>query len=440
MSDVGQPTERAPGPPGPSGKKRSRAKVVLPALFGGALIVGGGIYIAGLGKESTDDAFVEGHVANVAARVPGMVSRVLCKDNQEVAAGAVLVELDDRDAKARLLAAEADLGSAKAALAAAEAQLAFTTRNVVAGVRQAKGGVSQAWALSGSSKAGIDQAKADLDAVQSRKSLAELDLRRTRKLFADGSIGRAELDARESAYTQAAAALEQTRARLTSAQVGLTNAAGSIETAQGRLLAASTGPQQVDMARAQVGVAKARVAQAEAAHEQARLNLSYMVIRAPMRGVVSRRTVEPGQMVDPARPLLSLTNLDEIWVVANFKEDQLAEMRAGQRVRIRFDTYGRRNVSGHVDSLAGGTGSRFALLPPDNASGNFTKVVQRLPVLIHLDERPSGMLLRPGLSAYVTVWTSGSPAGSRARAGGDERSKEGRGSEAEGGRGAGVGR
>jgi membrane fusion protein, multidrug efflux system len=407
MSDVEHPTDRSAGPPRANGAKRSRAKVVLPALIGVALIVGGAIYLAGLGKESTDDAFVEGHVANVAARVPGMVSRVLCKDNQEVASGAVLVELDDRDARARLQAAEADLGSARAALAATEAQLAFTTKNVLAGVRQAKGGVSQAWALSGSSRAGIDQAKADLDAAQSRKSLSELDLKRTRKLFADGSVGRAELDARESAYTQAVAAQEQAKARLASAQVGLTNAAGTIETAQGRLLAASTGPQQVEMAHAQVGVAKARVAQAQAAHEQAKLNLSYMVIRAPMKGVVSRRTVEPGQMVDPSRPLLSLTNLDEIWIVANFKEDQLAEMRAGQRVKIRFDIYGRRSVSGHVDSLAGGTGSRFALLPPDNASGNFTKVVQRVPVLIHLDEHPAAMLLRPGLSAYVTVWTSG---------------------------------
>ena len=391
----------AGGPPA----RRSRTKVVLPALLGLSALVGGSLYLASAGKESTDDAFVEGHVVNVAARIPGLVERVLVKDNQEVRPGAVLVELDDRDARVRLQAAEADLASAKANLAAAESQLAFTTQNVVATLHQAKGGVSQASALSGTSRAGIDQAKADLTSAESRHALAQLELGRSKKLFADGSIGRAELDARESAYTQAAAALEQARARVASAEAGLTNAAGTIETARGRLLAANTGPQQVEVARAQVGVAKARVAQAQAAFDQAALNLSYTKIVAPSHGVVSRRTVEPGQMVDPSRPLLSITDLDDVWVVANFKEDQLAEMRERQRARIRVDTYGRRDVAAHVESFAGGTGSRFALLPPDNASGNFTKVVQRVPVLIRLDEKPQGMALRPGMSALVTVWT-----------------------------------
>ena len=407
----GVSTTAAPAGAQPAPRRRSRAKIVLPALLGVFAAVGGGVYLSGLGKESTDDAFVEGHVANVAARLPGMVSRVLCKDNQRVAAGAVLVELDDRDAKARLQAATADLASARASLAATLAQLDFTARNVEASLRQAKGGVSQANALSGTSRAGIDQAKADVAAAEARRSLADLDLRRTKQLFADGSIGAAELDARQSAHTQAVAALEQSKARLQSALEGIGNAAGTVETARGRLLAAGTGPQQVEIARAQVGMAKARVAQVEAALEQARLNLSYTQITAPISGVVSRRTVEPGQMVDPSRPLLSITDVDDVWVVANFKEDQLAELRPGQRVRVRIDTYGRRALSAHVESLAGGTGSRFALLPPDNASGNFTKVVQRLPVLIRLDEKPRAMALRPGLSAYVTVWTHEQAAG-----------------------------
>ena len=385
--------------------KRARTKVVLPVLIAVFTIAGTALYLAGAGKESTDDAFVEGHVVNVASRISGLVERVLVKDNQVVSAGTVLVELDDRDAKVRVQAASADLESAKANLAAAEAQLAFTSQNVVATLRQAKGGVSQASALSGTSRASIDQSKADVVAAQSRESLAALELNRSKKLFADGSIGRAELDARESAHTQAAAALEQARARLASAEAGLTNAAGTVETARGRLIAANTGPQQVEMARAQVGVAKARVAQAEAALEQASLNLSYTKIVASTHGVVSRRTVEPGQMVDPSRPLLSITDLDDVWVVANFKEDQLADMREGQPAVIRVDTYGRRQVAARVESFAGGTGSRFALLPPDNASGNFTKVVQRVPVLLRLAEKPQGMALRPGMSALVTVKT-----------------------------------
>jgi membrane fusion protein (multidrug efflux system) len=386
-------------------KPRSRTKVVLPVLIAVFSIGGTGFYLAGVGKESTDDAFIEGHVVNVASRIAGLVERVMVKDNQVVTPGTVLVELDDRDAKVRQQAASADLESAKANLAAAEAQMAFTSQNIEATLRQAKGGVSQASALSGTSRASIDQTKADVVAAQSRESLASLELNRSKKLFSDGSIGRAELDARESAHTQAVAALEQARARVASAQAGLTNAAGTVESARGRLIAANTGPQQVEIARAQVGIATARVAQAQAAFEQASLNLSYTKIVASTRGVVSRRTVEPGQMVDPSRPLLSITDLDDVWVVANFKEDQLADMREGQTAVIRVDTYGRRELGAHVESFAGGTGSRFALLPPDNASGNFTKVVQRVPVLLRLSDKPTGMALRPGMSALVTVKT-----------------------------------
>jgi len=382
----------------------SRAKKVLPSLVAAFALVGGGVYLYGHGKETTDDAFVEAHVANVATRIQGQAVHVLVKDNQEVKEGDVLVELDDRDAKARLATAQADLASARANLAAVEAQLALTDRTVDANLRQAKGGISQASAMTGTSKAGIDQAKAAVAAAESRRSLAQVEKERSEKLYAEGAIGKAELDAHVASFDQAAAAVEQAEAQLASAQEGLTSAAGTIETAQGRLVAAQAGPQQLDVARAQVGVAKARVDQAQAALDQAELNVEYTKVKAPMHGVVSRRTVEPGQMVDPSRPLLSLTNLDDVWVVANFKEDQLESMHAGQSARVRIDTFGRRDFAAHLDSLAGGTGSRFALLPPDNASGNFTKVVQRVPVLVRLDGKPD-VVLRPGMSAYVTIFT-----------------------------------
>ena len=387
--------------------KRSRAKVLLPILVAAAALIGGGLYWHGRGKQTTDDAFVESHVANVAPRVPGQVLHVLVRDNQAVNAGDILIELDARDATARAHAAKADLESAQATLAASNAQLSLAEHSVDAGLRQAKGGMTQAFAMSGSSKAEIDQARADLAAAESREALTATELARTQKLNRDGAVAQAELDNRKSLNDQAIASVDQAKARLAVASVGLVNAGGSIETAQGRLAAAQTGPDQVEVARAQVDVAKARVDQAAAALEQAELNLSYMTVRAPTAGVVSRRSVEPGQLVDPARPLLALTELSDSWVVANFKEDQIGSLRVGQPANVTLDAFAGRTLTGHLESFSGGTGSRFALLPPDNASGNFTKVVQRLPVLIRIDDKPEDIVLRPGLSAFVTIHTDG---------------------------------
>lgn len=387
-------------------KKKAKAPFVFAGLVTVAAVVGGSVWFAGRGKESTDDAFVEAHVASVAARVAGQVLEVHVKDNQQVALGDLLVELDDRDAKVRLDTVQADLLSAKANLSAAETQLALTEKNVSATLRQAKGGVVQASALAGSSRATIDQAKADADAAESRRALAALDLERSEKLHRDGAVAQADLDTKRALYDQAAAQLAQARARQAGAVSGATSAVGGIESAQGRLVAAEAGPEQVEAARAAVAVARAKVAQTTASVEQAELNLSYTKVKAQVAGVVSRRSVEVGQLVDPARPLMALTALDDVWVVANFKEDQIAKIREGLPVSLKVDAFGGRVLPGHVDSLSGGSGARFSLLPPDNASGNFTKVVQRIPVLIRFDEKPSDLLLRPGMSAYVTVKTA----------------------------------
>lgn len=400
-------TETAPVPAmlAPPEKKRGRAAVVFPALVAVFAVGAAVAWVRGHGRESTDDAFVEAHVATVASRIQGQVVRVLVKDNQHVAEGDVLVELDDRDAKVKLAASRADLEAARANQAVAEAQLALVERSADANTRQAKGGIAQAQALTGTSRAVIDQAKADVTASVARRTLAEAELHRTEKLFADGAVAQAELDARKAGFDQADAALDQARARLASANAGIGNAAGNLETAEGRLQAALTAPQQVKAALAQVDVAKARVAQAEVSVSQAELNLTYIVVKAPLDGIVSRRTVEVGQTVDPARPLLAVTRLEDVWVVANFKEDQLGAMRPGQPARVTIDGLPGRVLTGKLESLAGGTGSRFSLLPPDNASGNFTKVVQRVPVLIRLDSAEGMPLLRPGLSAEVTVVT-----------------------------------
>jgi len=225
-------SESVPVPAAPA--KRSRAKVVLPALIGLAAALGAAVYLHGKGKESTDDAFVESHVANVAPRVQGQVLHVLVHDNQAVNTGDVLVELDDRDATARQHAAKADLESAEAALAAANAQLTLAQHSVDAGLRQAKGGVTQAFAMSGSSKAQVDQARADLAAAESRAALSKLELTRTSKLHQDGAVAQAELDRHQAEDDQARAAVDQAKARLSVASVGLVNAGGGIESAQGR--------------------------------------------------------------------------------------------------------------------------------------------------------------------------------------------------------------
>lgn len=389
----------------PAPSKRPKAPLVLAGLVLALSAVGATVWLAGRGKESTDDAFVEAHVASVAARIQGQVVKVNVKDNQLVEVGAVLVEIDDRDAKVRLTTVEADLLSAKANLSAMETQLALTEKNVDANLRQAKGGVVQASALAGSSRATIDQAKADVDAAESRRALAELELRRAERLHGDGAVAQAELDGKRALFDQSVAAVAQARAREQNAVVGITNAAGSIQTAEGRLVAAQAGPEQVEAARAAVAVAKARVAQSEAAVDQAKLNLSYTQVKAQIRGVVSRRSVEVGQTVDPSRPLMALTALDDVWVVANFKEDQIAEIRDGETATIKVDAFHGRTLNGHVDSLSGGSGARFSLLPPDNASGNFTKVVQRIPVLVRIDDKPQDLTLRPGMSTYVTIKT-----------------------------------
>jgi membrane fusion protein, multidrug efflux system len=391
----------------PKAKKapRKKAPLVLGALVAVAAAIAGYIYVSSRGKESTDDAQVEGHISNVAARVPGQVKRVLVTDDQQVKAGEVLVELDDADLVARLAAAKADLAAAEAGLHAAQTQLSLTRKQVDANLAIARGGIAQAAAVSGSTQAMIDQAQADVVAAQSRVDLARTELTRSQKLVDSGAVPQAELDAKQAAADQAAAALVQARARVVTAMANRSNSSGTAEAARGRLLVAQTAPEQVEAAQAQVELATAKVAQATAAVQQAELNLGYTKIRAEIDGSVAKRNVEPGQMVSPERALMALVGTGDAWVVANFKETQLEDIRPGLRVKVAIDGYGGAPLAGVVESIQAGTGARFSLLPPDNASGNFTKVTQRVPVRIQIADR-RGLTLRPGMSANVTVYTA----------------------------------
>ncbi len=381
--------------------KKKAPRVALLLVFA-ALLAAGIAWVLGRGKESTDDAQVEGHVVTVSVRIPGQIAKVNIDDNQHVNAGDILVELDLDELKARLAVAHADRMAAEASLALAQAQLAVTERTSQASLRQARGGVSLATSGVVSSKAQVEQSQADIATAESRRTLALKELQRVRELFAKGSVSQAELDARQAAADQCDSGVELARARLQSTQALISGNYGGVEQAQGRLVAAMTAPQQVQSAQAQVQLSQARVEQARAAERLAELNLSYGVVRAPTAGVVSRKNVEVGGLVSPERPILALVPLNDVWVVANFKEDQIGSMKPGQVTRVTVDTFPGRPLLGHVESLSAGTGARFALLPPDNATGNFVKVVQRVPVRIRIDDA-AGLLLRPGMSADVTV-------------------------------------
>ncbi len=376
-------------------------------MAGGLVLVAAAVasvlYWTRLGKEKTDDAQVDAHVSNVSAQIAGQVKAVKVIDNQEVKAGDVLVELDDRDQQAKLAAARADLGEATAQLRLAETQLALTEKTARANLTVAEGAIAQAAAVTGNTAAQIDQAKADVAAAESRKQLTRLERERAERLRKTGAAPQSEIDEKTAADTAADAALALAQARLASALANRSNSSGTEASARGRLLAAQTIDEQVTAARAQVDLAKARVDQRQAAVDRAAIELEHTQVRAAIPGMVTKRSVEPGQLVSPDRMLMSIVDLSDTWVVANLKETQLADIKPGQTAEIEVDTFDG-TLTGKVDSIAAGTGSRFSLLPPENASGNFIKVTQRVPVKIKLDDR-GGRVLRPGMSADVVIHT-----------------------------------
>jgi membrane fusion protein (multidrug efflux system) len=383
--------------------KKKRAPMVFAVLLLAAAGLAVGLYLSRLGKEKTDDAQVEAHIANVSARIAGQVKRVLVDDNQQVKPGDVLIELDDRDQQVRVASANADLAAAAAQLRTVQTQLALTDKTAKANLAVAQGGVEQASAMTGTSQAQIAQARADVAAAQAHKVLTKSERERAETLHASGAVAQAEVNSRVAADQQADAQLDEGQARLANALANRSTSSGTIVSAKGKLLAASTVDEQVEAARAQVALGEARLAQAQAALDRANLELGYTKVRAELTGTVARRAVEPGQMVAPDRPLLAVVDLADTWIVANLKETQLEDVRSGQKVDIEIDTFDGQ-LHGTVDSIAAGTGSRFSLLPPDNASGNFIKVTQRVPVKIKLADRGE-RVLRPGMSAEVVIHT-----------------------------------
>ena len=375
-------------PAQPEKRSPKKAFMVLGVVLGVALL-GVGIYLfITRNDESTDDAQVEADVVPVGPRVGGSVIKVDVQDNQPVRAGDVLFEIDPAEYDARLAQAQADLSLAQAQEAIVEAQ--------------ATGGlVSAKAALSGSSigVAGADQQVAAAEAALARaradQRKAELDYKRTQELFADKAVAQDRMDAAQAAYDGANAALKSTEAQLAAARDAKTQAVTRVAEAEGRFNVAKP-------IEAQIAAAQARTKSAQAALDLAKLQLSYTKVTASVDGFISRVKLQPGDLLAAGQTVMELVP-NHVYVEANFKETQIGHMKPGEPATVTVDALGGRKFKAKVESLSGGTGARFSLLPPDNASGNFVKVVQRLPVRIAFVDLPSDLRLPAGLSVDVTV-------------------------------------
>ncbi len=383
-----------------------RKKLIMGALV--CLLVLAGIYLwITWYEEETDDAYVDGHVYTITPRVAGYVDAVLVENNQLVGAGQLLAKLDPTDFEVALAKAKADLSTAESQLAALELQTPLTLSQTDSRVAQANAQLAVQYKNLEQAAAEEEAARQSVVQARAQEQLALLDMRRFSALLADGAVA-------QSAYDNAQTALATTRAQLKSAQAQLNAQARRQESLQqdiARLKAdirlAATGHDEAHINEKQAQAQLAKVTLAQEQVRQAELDLSYTRILSPVAGFVTNRSVEPGKQVAEGQTLLAVVplNLDELWITANYKETQLTHMRPGQPVSVRVDTYPGTRITGRVDSIMAGTGAAFSLFPPENASGNFVKVVQRIPVKIVLEASPTLPELRIGMSAVVTVHT-----------------------------------
>jgi membrane fusion protein (multidrug efflux system) len=386
-------------------KTPSRKRTVLFLVFSAVALGASGYWVTHRYLEDTDDAQIDADLVAIAPRTAGQVVKVAFEDNQVVKAGQVLAELDPEPAKARLAQAEANLEAARATAAAADAEANLAETSAKTGNRVANASLSAASAGAVSSRDQITEARARVAAAESALAQAKTDLDRTTKLVAGGALGQATLDQAKTAADTADAALAQARAHLSVLQSGAAQAVSQVQEASARAEQASRVDVVIAQAEARARAAKAQVAQLEAARDLAKLDLSYTTITAPADGVVSRKNVAVGQSVQLGAPIVQLLPAKAVWVTANFKETQVGRMHVGQPAEVSVDAFPGVTLHGKIESFSAATGAKFALLPPDNATGNFTKVVQRVPLRIRFDEVPSSIALRPGMSANVTVDT-----------------------------------
>ena len=354
--------------------------------------------------EDTDDAQIDGHLNSISARVSGHVLKLLVEDNQYVPMGTPLIEIDPKDYEVALDKAKADYADAMATADAARVNVPITSVNTTSQTSSAQADVENATAGIATARQQYSAAQAQLAEAEANNVKAQNDLVRYKQLVDKEEISQQQYDQAVAAAHAGTAAVDAARASASAADHQVRQAQSRLAQAQANLRAAGTGPQQVATIRARAQSAEAQAETKKAALDQAELNLGYTVIVAPVNGVVTNRTVEVGQNVSIGQELMKVINLDDIWVTANFKETQLKHMQVGQRVTIHVDTNGK-DYNAHVQSIAGASGAITSLLPPENATGNYVKVVQRIPVKITFDPgETKEHVLRPGMSVEPKVW------------------------------------
>ena len=384
-------------------KERRRALLLAAALLLVAVGTGGWFYLSSY--EATDDAQVDGHLHPVSARISGTILRVnpQVEDSHYVEAGTVLAEIDPADFVAERDRAQADYDRLKAGSSAAANDITVTSSGSKGRLDLATASVSEAEESVASENASLQAAEARSAQAEANFNRAEADRQRYQQLLAKHEISQSEYDRVATETATDREAVTAARAEIIASQKRVTQAQSRLAERKADVLAAESAPQQVASSRAKAEAAVADASRAKALLTTAQLNLGYTQIVAPVSGVIGRKSVEAGQRVQPGQQLLMIIPLDDLWITANFKETQLRKMRPGQPVSIDVDSSGLA-YRGHIDELGGATGSRFSLLPPENASGNYVKVVQRVPVRILLDAGENAdHRLRPGMSVEAKV-------------------------------------
>jgi membrane fusion protein (multidrug efflux system) len=396
------------------------SKLRLRLIIGGVILLAAllGLYLYFHNRESTDDAQVDGHITPIAAKIYGRVAKVQVNDNQAVKAGQVLVQLDAADYQAALDQAKAALALAEGEARSAGVDVPRTSEDTASGTSSAQAQLAGAQAdlmraqatYEQSQTADLAYAQANIEKSRANARLAQADLARYLPLMEKGEISKQQYDAAKANADATASTLNADEQKLVQAQRSVEISHAQLDASKARLLQAQAGiasahadVKRVAMRSADAQAKLAKVDQARAQLEAAQLSLSYCSVVAPIDGVVTHKQVEDGQIVQQGQGLM--VPLQDVWVTANFKETQLRKMRPGQKAYVEVDTYGK-TFPGHVDSIAGATGAVVSLLPPENATGNFVKVVQRIPVKIILDPIPANeAVLRPGMNVDATVIT-----------------------------------
>jgi membrane fusion protein, multidrug efflux system len=391
--------------------------LVVLTVLGALGVAGYGVWQRLAVEESTDDAQIDGTIVPLSPRITGNVIAVMARDEVPVKAGDVLVQLDTKDlevalakAKADLADAQANFESARSDVPAASVSSTSTMSNARSGKEDASAAVSSAEQQLGVLRAHLSVVQANVRVAQANRNKAAQDVERYRTLVAKDEISRETFDQAVSAEQASSATVDSQQAAVTEAQQNIAVAERAVEQARARLNqadsqveAAKAGPEQVKGTEARAQAAQARVAQKRADVDQAQLNLTYATITAPINGIVGRKSVDVGQNVAAGQQLMVIVALDDIWVSANFKETQLKDMRIGQKSTFDVDANGR-TYTGKVERIAGASGARFSLLPPENATGNYVRVVQRIPVRISIDPgQNDDHALRPGMSVTPKV-------------------------------------